>query len=210
MAAPEGPETFTSIPLTLDPDTKAVTSTQPHLASNLDELNRFHRHIVALETPNQNIPPPAPVNPKRSVQIGKLRESGNASFKKGAFAEAIKMYDLAIKMAMDRPPWEASGLVREELSALHGNRAQALMSQQAWPEGALDAKISTEMKRVGNVKGWWRRGQCLKEMGRLDEARDWLRQGVEFERAGPEKANLGELESLLRDVEGVLAVKAKA
>lgn len=210
MAAPEGPETFTQIPLTLDANTKAIDSSNPALADSLDELNRFHRHIVALETPNQNIPPPAPVNPKRSVQIGKLRESGNASFKKGSFDEAIKMYDLAIRMALDRPPWEASGLVREELSALHGNRAQALMGMQAWPEGAIDAKISTEMKRVGNVKGWWRRGQCLSQMGRLEEARDWLRQGIEFERPGPEKANLGELESLLREVEGSLAAKAKA
>lgn len=208
MAAPEGPETFTLLPLTLDPHTKAVSSTTPSLADHLDELNRFHRQIVALETPNQNIPPPAPVNPKRSVQIGKLRESGNAAFKKGTFAEAVKMYDLAIRMALDRPPWEASGLVREELSALHGNRAQALMGVQNWPEAALDAKISCEMKRVGNVKGWWRRGQCLKEMGRLDEARDWLRQGVEFERAGPEKGSLGELEALLRDVESSIAVKA--
>lgn len=208
MAAPEGPETFTQLPLTIDPQTKAVSSTTSSLTDHLDELNRFHRQIIALETPNQNIPAPAPVNPKRSVQIGKLRESGNASFKKGAFAEAVKMYDLAIRMALDRPPWEASGLVREELSALHGNRAQALMGQQSWPEAALDAKISTEMKRVGNVKGWWRRGQCLKEMGRLDEARDWLRQGIEFERAGPEKGNLGELEALLKDVETSSAAKA--
>lgn len=208
MAAPEGPETFTQLPLTLDPHTKAVASSTPSLADHLDELNRFHRHIVALDTPNQNIPAPAPVNPKRSVQIGKLRESGNASFKKGAFEDAVKMYDLAIRMALDRPPWEASGLVREELSALHGNRAQALMGSQNWPEGALDAKISTEMKRVGNVKGWWRRGQCLREMGRYEEARDWIRQGIEFERAGPEKGSLGELESLLKDVESSLAVKA--
>lgn len=208
MAAPEGPDTFTQLPLTIDPQTKAVSSTTPSLTDHLDELNRFHRQIIALETPNQNIPAPAPVNPKRSVQIGKLRESGNASFKKGAFAEAVKMYDLAIRMALDRPPWEASGLVREELSALHGNRAQALMGQQSWPEAALDAKISAEMKRVGNVKGWWRRGQCLKEMGRLDEARDWVRQGIEFERAGPEKGNLGELEALLKDVENSLAAKA--
>jgi translocation protein SEC72 len=202
MAAAEGPETFVQLPLTIDPDTKAISApANPVLASHLDELNLYNRYIVALETPNQNVPPPAPVNPKRSVQIGKLRESGNAAFKKGTFSEAVKMYDLAIKMALDRPPWEASGLVREELSALHGNRAQALMGLQEWPEAALDAKISAEMKRVGNVKGWWRRGQCLKEMGRLVEARDWLRQGVEFERGGPEKGNIGELEGLLRDVE---------
>jgi len=118
------------------------------------------------------------------------------------------MYDLAIKMALERPPWEASGLVREELSALHGNRAQALMGLQEWPEAALDAKISTEMKRIGNIKGWWRRGQFLKEMGRLVEARDWLRQGVEFERGGPEKGSIGELEGLLRDVEKSIEAKA--
>ena len=208
MAAPEGIDVFTQLPLTLDPHTKAVSSNTPSLADHLDELNAFNRQIIALETPNQNIPAPAPVNPKRSVQIGKLRESGNASFKKGAFAEAVKMYDLAIKMALDRPPWEASGLVREELSALYGNRAQALMGTQSFPEAALDAKISTEMKRIGNIKGWWRRGQCLKEMGRLEEARDWLRQGLEFERAGPEKGAVGELESLLKDVETSLAAKA--
>ena len=209
MAAAEGPETFVQLPLTIDPDTKAISSpTNPVLASHLDELNLYNRHIVALETPNQNVPPPAPVNPKRSVQIGKLRESGNAAFKKGTFPDAVKMYDLAIKMALERPPWEASGLVREELSALHGNRAQALMGLQEWPEAALDAKISTEMKRIGNIKGWWRRGQCLKEMGRLVEARDWLRQGVEFERGGPEKGSIGELEGLLRDVEKSIEAKA--
>jgi len=208
MAAAEGPETFVQLPITIDPETKALSSTNTTLDDHLEELNLYNRYIVALETPNQNVPPPAPVNPKRSVQIGKLRESGNAAFKKGTFAEAVKMYDLAIKMALERPPWEASGLVREELSALHGNRAQALMGIQEWPEAALDAKISTEMKRVGNVKGWWRRGQCLKEMGRLVEARDWLRQGVEFERNGPEKGNLGELEGLLREVEGSFKEKA--
>jgi translocation protein SEC72 len=47
----------------------------------------------------------------------------------------------------------------------------------------------------------------LKEMGRLVEARDWLRQGVEFERGGPEKGNIGELEGLLRDVEEVIKAK---
>ncbi|KAM0699513.1 hypothetical protein Q7P36_000515 [Cladosporium allicinum] len=208
MAAAEGPETFVQLPLTIDPDTKAISSTNTVLADHLDELNLYNRYIVALETPNQNVPPPAPVNPKRSVQIGKLRESGNAAFKKGTFPEAVKMYDLAIKMALERPPWEASGLVREELSALHGNRAQALMGLQEWPEAALDAKISTEMKRIGNIKGWWRRGQCLKEMGRLVEARDWLRQGVEFERGGPEKGSIGELEGLLRDVEKSIEAKA--
>lgn len=193
-------ETFTQLPLNIDPASKALSSHDSSLADEIDDLNKVHRLIVGLDTPNSVPPPPAPVQPKRTVQINKLRDSGNASFKKGQFGEAVKMYDLAIRMASDRPPWEASGLVREELSVLYGNRAQALMSQQLWPEAAVDAEISVELKRVANVKGWWRRGQCLKEMGRLDEAADWVAQGLDFERAGPEKQATGELETLQRDI----------
>ncbi|KAK5166295.1 uncharacterized protein LTR77_008556 [Saxophila tyrrhenica] len=198
-------ETFTLIPLAIDPSTKSISTSNPALSSEIDELNKLHRAFVSLDTPNQVPPPPAPVNPKRSVQINKMRESGNASYKKGSYGDAIKMYDLAIRMASERPGWEASGLVREELSALYNNRAMAQMSQQMWPEGAVDAELSVEMKKVGNVKGWWRRGQCLREMGRVEEAAEWVRGGLEFERAGPEKANVGELEALGRDLEASLA-----
>ena len=198
-------ETFHQLPLTIDPSTKALSSSNASLRPEIDDLNKLHRLLLSLDTPSQIPAPPAPVNPKRSVNINKLRESGNASYKKGAYADAIRVYDLAIRMASERPAWEASGLVRDELSALYNNRAQAYMSQQLWVEGAVDAEVSVEMKKVGNVKGWWRRGQCLKEMGRLEEAREWVRQGLEFERAGPEKGGLGELEGLAREVERALA-----
>lgn len=198
----EGPDTFTLLPLTIDPASKAISSSYAasNLTTELDEVNRLHRHLLALDTPNQIPAPPAPVNPKRSVQITKLRESGNASYKKGAFPDAIKMYDLALRMASERPPWEASGLVREELSLLYVNRSQVYMAQQLWAEGMVDAEISVELKKIGNVKGWWRRGQCLKEMGRLEEAREWVRLGLEFERAGPDKQGVGELEALARQL----------
>ena len=193
-------ETFTQLPLNIDPASKSISSSDPSLADIIEELNRTHRGFIALETPGQTPGPPAPVNPKRSVQITKLKESGNASYKKGQHGEALKMYDLAIRMAIDRPPWEASGLVREELSALYGNRAQTYMAQQNWPEAAIDAETAVELKKVGNVKAWWRRGQCLREMGRLEEALEWVRNGLDFERAGPDKQSIGELESLERDI----------
>ena len=197
-------ETFNQLPLSIDPATKAISTSDTSLQSEIEDLNRLHRAFVGLDAPNGVPPPPAPVKPQRSVQITKMRETGNASFKKQQYAEAIKMYDLAIKMASERPPWEASGLVREELCALYNNRAQAYMAQQMWPEGAVDAEVSVEMKRVANVKGWWRRGQCLREMGRFEEASEWVRQGLDFERAGPEKQQVGELESLLRELNKVL------
>lgn len=151
------------------------------LNTELAALNALHRSLLNVETPTGTPPPPVPVNPKRSAQIGKLRESGNAEFRKGNPAGAVKLYTLAIDMALTRPHWEPSGLVREEVSGLLSNRAQANMAQQNWAEGSVDAEASVEMKKVGNAKGWWRRGKCLLEMGRLDEAEQWVKQGLEFE-----------------------------
>lgn len=196
----EAPETFHQYTLTIDPQTKAILTSDSSITAEIEELNKFHRTLIASEAANQTCPPPVPVHPKRTVQITKLRESGNAAFKKAQYTEAIKLYDLAIRMATDRPSWEPSQLVRDELSTLYNNRAQALMSLQNWSGAAVDAETSVEMKRVGNPKAYWRRGQCLKEMGRLNEAEEWARNGLELERMGPERSALSELEGLLRDI----------
>jgi translocation protein SEC72 len=183
-AAMESPDTFTLLPLEMDPTTKAISASQSlsnALETELATLNSLHRNLLNVETPTGTPPPPVPVNPKRSAQIGKLRESGNAEFRKANHDQAVKLYGLAIDMALTRPQWEPSGLVREEVSGLLSNRAQANMAQQNWAEGAIDAEASVEMKKVGNAKGWWRRGKCLLEMGRLDEAEQWVKQGLEFE-----------------------------
>lgn len=67
-----------------------------------------------------------------------------------------------------------------------------------WPEGAADAKCSVELKRgqPGNGKAWWRRGRCLVEMGRWEEAREWVREGLEGE-----VGNEAELGALGREIE---------
>jgi translocation protein SEC72 len=180
----ESPDTFTLLPIEMDPTTKAISASQPAgnaLETELAALNALHKSLLNVETPTGTPPPPVPVNPKRSAQIGKLRESGNAEFRKGNHDQAVKLYGLAINMALGRPSWEPSGLVREEVSGLLANRAQANMAQQHWAEGAVDAEASVEMRRVGNAKGWWRRGKCLVEMGRFEEADQWVKQALEIE-----------------------------
>ncbi|CAI6333767.1 unnamed protein product [Periconia digitata] len=179
----ESLDTFTLLPISMDPTTKAITSDTPNSALNneLAHLNALHKNLLAAGTPTGTPPPPVPVNPTRSAQISKLRESGNNEFRKGNHGQAVKLYSLAIDMALGRPSWEPSGLVREEVSGLLSNRAQANMAQQNWAEGAVDAEASVEVKKAGNAKGWWRRGKCLLEMGRLDEADEWVKQGLEFE-----------------------------
>ncbi|KAI0814696.1 tetratricopeptide repeat domain-containing protein [Xylaria sp. FL0064] len=199
-------DTFTLFPLQIDPQTKTVSTTSPSksLQTELAALNTLHRTLLSLETPNNVPPPPIPVNPKRSANVTKLRDSGNAEQRKGRHAEAIKLYSLGLQMALGRPLWEPQGLVREEVASLYANRAQAHMSLLAWPEAAADAEASVEAKRVGNAKAWWRRGKCLMEMGRLHEARDWVRRGLELEN------NEVELASLLKDVEARLAKEDEA
>jgi translocation protein SEC72 len=194
---------FDLVPLKLDPQSKALSaeSGSRTLQAELATLNAFHRSLLSLENPSGVPPPPIPVNQKRSANVNKLRESGNAEFKKGKFADAIKMYSLGLQMALTRPLWEPAQLVREEVAGLYANRAQAHMALQQWADGAVDAEASVEAKKVGNAKGWWRRGRCLVEMGRLAEAKEWVERALEME--GEE----GELKALLGDIDAKIGKK---
>ncbi|KAI1945390.1 hypothetical protein LOZ12_003190 [Ophidiomyces ophidiicola] len=205
MAA-EADDSFFLHPLQLDPTSKAIsapTSSQgSSLAAELDSLNTLHRALLNLDSPNVP-PPPRPVNPKRSAQVSKLRDSANTAYRKSTIPEAIRLYTYAIDMALGRPPWEPLGLVREELAPLYANRAQAHMSQQEWAEGWIDAQLSIECNDETNTKAWWRGGKCLVEMGRWEEAVEWLQRGLEAE--GIETDGGRELKTLMDDAQKGLA-----
>ncbi|ESZ95952.1 translocation protein sec72 [Sclerotinia borealis F-4128] len=191
----EETETFTLLPLQIDPQSKLISasSNSRALKEELETLNDLHRALLKIDSPIP--PPPVPVNPKLSANITKLRESGNGEFRKGKHGDAIQMYTLGLQMALKRPLWEPAGLVRDEVAGLYANRAQAHMALQNWVEGAMDAESSVEAKRVGNSKAWWRRGRCLMEMGRLEEAREWVGRGLEMEN------NEVDLVALLKEIE---------
>lgn len=197
-------DVFTLLPIQVDPSTKAVSSTDPSLAelqAELATLNTLHRNIVGLDTPNSVPPPPVPVKPQRSQQIAKLRDAGNALFKNQKYADAVRMYSLGIEMALGRPQWEPQGLVREEVSMIYSNRAQAWMSQREWSEGAIDADLSVEMKKVQNAKAWWRKGKCLIEMEMVEEARDWVADALTFE------VGDADLTTMKNDIDAILKAK---
>ncbi|KAJ5933840.1 hypothetical protein N7454_006169 [Penicillium verhagenii] len=201
---------FTQYTLHMDPQSKAIShpaslptpSQTTLMTTELNELNTLHRSLLALENPQNIPPPPLPINPKRSAQITKLRDSGNAAYRKNNYDEAIKLYTYAIDMALSRPGWEPVSLAREELAGLFGNRGQAHMGNQDWPEGLVDAKASVDSKPVGNVKAWWRIGKCLAEMGRYEEAKTFLVKGLELEGGATDGAK--ELGGLLVDVAAAL------
>ncbi|KAE8356146.1 hypothetical protein BDV28DRAFT_2775 [Aspergillus coremiiformis] len=197
---------YNQYPLALDPTSKAINlssqSTTPASASTvtteLSELNALHRALISLDPPNVP-PPPLPVNPKRSAQLTKLRDTANAAYRKENYADAVRLYTFAIEMGISRPGWEPMTLAREELAGLFANRAQAYMAQQSWAEGLVDAKCSVESKPMGNVKAWWRAAKCLVEMGRWEEAQVAIDKGLEFE---PRNGDGGkELVALLEEVQ---------
>lgn len=208
MASAEDQDTFTLLPLTMDPKSKAIGAhpsalhpTAPSgraLAAELEALNTLHRALLTLDAPAVVPPPPVPVNPKRSAQIKKLRETGNEAFGRQKYADAAAFYTLGLKMALTRPAWEPNGLVRDEAAMLFANRAQAHMAQGDWVRGGSDAECSVEAKKVGNPKAWYRRARCLFEMGRVEEAREWVGRGLEME------GEDGELIKLAREIEGRL------
>lgn len=193
-------DTFTQLPLGMHPQSKAITASSASraLAAELDALNALHRALLTLDPPHVVPPPPVPVNPKRSANIKKLRESGNDAFKKQNYTEAIKYYTLGLQMALTRPSWEPNGLVRDEAATLLANRAQAYMELRDWPAGGADAEASVESKKIGNPKAWYRRGRCLFEMGRFEEAAEWVGKGLEVE------GEDAELNKLLKEIEARL------
>ncbi|TVY46755.1 Translocation protein [Lachnellula occidentalis] len=192
----EDTETFTLVPLYMDPASKTISSsnTSRSLQEELAALNDLHKAFKKLDTDVP--PPPIPVNPKRSAGITKLRESGNAEFRAGKHTDAINYYTLGLQMALTRPAWEPSGLVRDEVAGLYSNRAMAHVAISNWVEGSVDAEASVEAKKAGNAKAWWRKGRCLIEMGRLEEAKEWVGKGLEME------GNEADLVTLLKEIEG--------
>lgn len=195
---------FTQYPLHLDPSSKAITlpsNSTDQINAELEELNFLHRCILNLDPPNIP-PPPLPINPKRSAQITKLRDTANTAYRKNNYEEAVRLYSFTIGMALARPGWEPVALARDELAGLYVNRAQAQMAIQAWPEALLDARCSIECREVGNVKGWWRVGKCLAEMGRREESREVLEKALEIE--GKDGDGGKELLALMEEVEAAL------
>jgi translocation protein SEC72 len=197
-------ETYTHLPVHIDPASKrlSVTSSDKSVQEAIAIVNALHGSFKNLETANNVPPPPVPVNPKRSAQINKLRESAGQSAKKGQFQEAIRLLGVAIDMAATRPGWEPSGLAREELGLCYLARAAANAEANNFVEGWKDAEASTECKRgpqtgpqgqkiPGNPRAFIIGGKCLMEMSRFDEAVKWFERAIEIEgRDGVDGAQL--------------------
>ncbi|KPI43471.1 uncharacterized protein AB675_7157 [Cyphellophora attinorum] len=198
MAAAEDPlNTYTHLPIYLDPSTKTIhpqspTSSSDPLLTTITRINDLHTSFKSLDTPNSVPPPPLPLNPKRTANINKLRESAAASARKGNNTEAARLLTFALDMAAGRPDWEPVGLKREELAVCYLARAGAHAEIGEWVDARRDAQCSVECKAgptvtpqgqrvMGNPKAFLIAGKSLLEMGRTEEAVQWLERAIEVE-----------------------------
>jgi len=192
-------DTFNQLPVSYSSATKSVSSDSPSLTSDISALNALHKTLISTSSGLEASgvpPPPTAVKPQRSAQIAKARDAGNNAQRAGKHAEAVRMYSLAIDMALARPMWEPAALTRDELCGLYANRAQAQMGQGKYAEGAVDAQCSVELRKVGNPKAWWRRGKCLVEMGRWEDAEALVKEAIEYE---GREVDLVELEKQIKE-----------
>jgi len=161
-----------------------VSSTSPEVSSaTLEAINSLTKTLLMLPPEMESVPPPPQAVPNaRSVHISRLKEEGNALFRNRNYPEAIRMYSLAAGMASTRPLFESQMYAREELAIVVCNRSAAYAGMGEWVNSLVDADFVVKMKKDW-PKGNFRKGKALQALGRLDEARDAITLGLQFQPA---------------------------
>src|SRR5262245_53350286 len=105
-----------------------------------------------------------------------------ALFKLNRHADAISRYTMAASIAVQRPPWETSQIMREELSTVISNRSAAYFEAADYIGALVDAETVISLKRSWS-KGHFRKAKALLGLGKWDEAKDAVRLGLQYEPA---------------------------
>ena len=103
-----------------------------------------------------------------------------ALFKRGNASQAISRYTSAASLAIQRPPWEASQFMREELTTVVSNRSAAYCDMRDYLSALADAETVIAIRRNWN-KGHLRKAKALLGLGRFRDAADAARLGLDFE-----------------------------
>jgi len=156
---------------------------------NLDftGLNRISKILVT--NPNLRCPPPPTVvQQKLSQAVTNTKDEGNNLYKTNKHKEALSKYNMAASIAMQRPPWENSAVVREELSTVVSNRSATLFELGDYLGALADAETVITVRRNW-PKGHFRKAKALVGLGQLEEAIESISLGLQFE---PNNAELND------------------
>ncbi|EKD01675.1 hypothetical protein A1Q2_04046 [Trichosporon asahii var. asahii CBS 8904] len=192
------PFTLVDVPLpgSQPPQTQQMVVCAEHKAPvcetcsvNFTPLNYMHQFMRS--APPEAIPPPPQVQPPphRAEAIKQAKEAGN-----GNIPGAIQNYSRSADMALSRPPWELAAISRDETAIALCNRSAAFAAAGAFTNALADADAVIALKRPW-TKGHFRRARALAGMGRLEEARQAIVDGLQFE---PDEK---ELNDVLREID---------
>jgi translocation protein SEC72 len=194
---------FREVPLQVSNGTQVLC--RPHSLETCKECDVDFASLNGITKMLQNqpelaVPPPANiVPPGRTQAVQKAKEEGNVCsfdmqllvsisslallknlYKQKKYPQAIQMYNMAANLASTRPPWEASQLLREELSIVICNRSAAHYAGSDFVSALVDADVVIQLKRPWS-KGHFRKGKALLGLGKPEEAKEAISLGLQFE-----------------------------
>lgn len=147
--------------------------------SDLNGLNELAK--LLLQSPGNPFPTQTVPGPNvRSQKIAKAKDDGNLHFKKGEWADAVRLYTLSAELAAARPMIESSMFPRDELAISLCNRSAAYTNMKEYVNALVDARAVIEYKPSW-TKGYFRKGKALMGMDRLDEAKEAFLLGLQFD-----------------------------
>ncbi|KAI0642088.1 hypothetical protein C8Q79DRAFT_273541 [Trametes meyenii] len=196
-------ESFRPVEIALGAPENAVALCGKHKLEKCADCNEDHRSLNRLSrllVANPNLrcpPPPQVVSQNLSQAINNTKDEGNTMFKGGHHVQAIQRYTMAASIAVQRPPWEAQQLMREELSMILSNRSAAFFEAGDFVSALVDAETVVQLKRPWS-KGHFRKARALMKLDHYEEAREAIQLGLSFEPTNPEMLQmLADIESHL-------------
>jgi len=206
---------FVQVPLTLSSDAASALCASHKLEKcddcKVDFVNTNRLAKLLIANPNLLCPPPSNVITQKLTQaVQSTKDEGNALFKRGNASLAIARYTTAASLAIQRPPWEASQFMREELTTAISNRSAAYCDMRDYLSALADAESVIAIRRNWN-KGHLRKAKALLGLGRFRDAADAVRLGLDFEPTSTELLNfLADLERMEKKKQEAEAKSANA
>lgn len=142
-------------------------------------LNRVSKILVTNPT-LRCPPPPTVVQQKLSQAVTNMKDEGNNLYKLNKTKEALSKYNMAASIAVQRPAWESATILREELSTVVSNRSAALLELGDYLGALVDAETVISVRRQW-PKGHFRKAKALVALGHIEEAKDAISLGLQFE-----------------------------
>ncbi len=110
-----------------------------------------------------------PTVEQATAMAEKIKDAGNALFKAGEAARAVKKYKKAIRYLAPEQMHGESEKGAALLNSLHLNLAAAAIKAKQWAQ-AIDSATTALARDQGNVKALVRRGTARTEVGEFDGA----------------------------------------